>query len=97
MTNPLTTYQGLLGDRRREEAALTRRADRMSSARLATFAVGAVLSWGAVFGGWMSGWIYDMTGSYQMAFVNGVAWNLLNISIIAILLLRTRRTNAISA
>ena len=56
MTDPHTTYQRLLGERRREEAALARRADRMSSARLATFAVGAVLSWGAVFGGWMSGW-----------------------------------------
>jgi hypothetical protein len=56
VTDPHTTYQRLLDERRREEAALARRADRMSSARLATFAVGAVLSWGAVFGGWMSGW-----------------------------------------
>ncbi|MGI9409377.1 MAG: MFS transporter, partial [Hyphomicrobiaceae bacterium] len=26
---------------------------------------------GMAFGGWMSGWIYDLTGSYQMAFING--------------------------
>lgn len=36
---------------------------------------------GMAFGGWMSGRIYDWTGSYEMAFVNGIAWNLLNLSI----------------
>jgi len=46
---------------------------------------------GMAVGGWISGWIYDITGSYQMAFINGVAWNLVNISIIAILLMRSRR------
>ena len=45
---------------------------------------------GMALGGWMSGWIYDVTGSYDMAFVNGIAWNLLNMSIIAMLLWRTR-------
>ena len=54
--DPLRTYERLLDERRREEAALARRADRVSTARLATFAVGAVLAWGAVFGGWMSSW-----------------------------------------
>jgi hypothetical protein len=34
----------------------------------------------------MSGVIYDMTGSYAAAFLNGIAWNVLNASIIAILL-----------
>ena len=53
---PHTTYQRLLDERRHEEAALARRADRVSTARLATFAGGAVLTWGAVFGGWMSSW-----------------------------------------
>jgi len=40
-------------------------------------------------GGWMSGWIYDMTGSYAAAFWNGIAWNLLNIAIMAMILIRT--------
>jgi MFS family permease len=45
---------------------------------------------GMAFGGWLSGWIFDLTGSYQAAFVHGVAWNLLNISAVALLLVRTR-------
>ena len=52
--DPLRTYERLLDERRREEAALARRADRVSTARLATFAVGAVLTWGTVSGGWMA-------------------------------------------
>jgi MFS family permease len=36
---------------------------------------------GMALGGWMSGAIYDLTGSYRIAFANGIAWNLLNISI----------------
>jgi MFS family permease len=43
---------------------------------------------GMALGGWMSGWIYDMTGSYRMAFLNGIAWNFLNIAIISLLLFR---------
>jgi cyanate permease len=38
-------------------------------------------------GGWMSGAIYDLTGSYQAAFVNGIVWNLLNMAIAFWLLL----------
>jgi cyanate permease len=38
-------------------------------------------------GGWMSGVIFDLTGSYRAAFVNGIAWNLVNVSI-ALWLLR---------
>jgi len=45
---------------------------------------------GMALGGWMSGWIHDMTGSYQMAFVNGIAFNFLNIGIMVMILLRTR-------
>src|SRR5206468_8178737 len=29
-------------------------------------------------GGWMSGFIFDLTGSYHIAFLKGLAWNLLN-------------------
>jgi MFS family permease len=46
---------------------------------------------GMALGGWMSGWIYDVTGSYQMAFLNGIAWNALNVLIVVMILLRTRR------
>lgn len=42
---------------------------------------------GMALGGWMSGWIFDMTGSYRIAFLNGLAWNLLNLAI-AVWLLR---------
>ena len=45
---------------------------------------------GMAVGGWMSGWIYDMTGSYAAAFWNGIAWNMLNIAIMVTILLRTR-------
>lgn len=45
---------------------------------------------GMAIGGWMSGWIYDVTGSYQAAFLNGIAWNLLNIAIMLTILMRTR-------
>jgi len=45
---------------------------------------------GMALGGWMSGWIYDVTGTYWMAFMNGILWNGLNIAIMATLLMRTR-------
>jgi MFS family permease len=51
--------------------------------------VGTVLMatlFGMALGGWMSGVIFDLTGSYQAAFVNGILWNLLNIGIAAGLL-----------
>jgi MFS family permease len=42
---------------------------------------------GMALGGWMSGVIFDLTGSYRAAFLNGIAWNLLNMSIAFWLLL----------
>jgi MFS family permease len=42
---------------------------------------------GMALGGWMSGAIFDLTESYRTAFVNGFAWNLLNMGI-ALWLLR---------
>ena len=46
---------------------------------------------GMAFGGWVSGAIFDLTGSYQLAFVHGLAWNLLNIAICVFLLWRQGR------
>ncbi len=45
---------------------------------------------GMALGGWMSGWIYDLTGSYRMAFVNGIGWNLMNLSILFFILIKSR-------
>src|SRR5262249_26769221 len=42
---------------------------------------------GMALGGWMSGVIFDLTGSYRAAFLNGLAWNLVNFSIAAWLLI----------
>jgi MFS family permease len=44
---------------------------------------------GMAVGGWMSGAIFDLTGSYRAAFVNGLLWNLVNVSIAAWLLRRS--------
>ncbi|AOG23228.1 MFS transporter [Acidovorax sp. RAC01] len=49
---------------------------------------------GMALGGWMSGWIFDLTGSYHAAFLNGMAWNLLNLSIVGWLYWRVRRQGA---
>ncbi len=39
-------------------------------------------------GGWMSGKVFDLTGSYEAAFVNGILWNLVNLSVVLFLLRR---------
>jgi MFS family permease len=46
---------------------------------------------GMALGGWMSGVIFDLTGSYQAAFINGIAWNLVNMAIALMLLGRSRK------
>jgi MFS family permease len=45
---------------------------------------------GMSFGGWVSGAIFDATGSYRAAFLNGVGWNLLNMVIAFMLVMRAR-------
>jgi MFS family permease len=45
---------------------------------------------GMALGGWMSGAIFDLTGSYRAAFVNGIAFNLMNLTIVLWLLRRAR-------
>jgi MFS family permease len=46
---------------------------------------------GMALGGWMSGAIFDLTGSYHAAFINGLGWNLVNASIAIWLLIRPGR------
>ena len=46
---------------------------------------------GMALGGWLSGAIFDWTGSYKAAFVNGLVWNALNIAIIGALVLRAKK------
>ncbi|TGT50262.1 MFS transporter, partial [Mesorhizobium sp. M2E.F.Ca.ET.166.01.1.1] len=42
----------------------------------------------------MSGWMYDLTGSYVVAFLNGIAWNLVNLAAILLLVWRASRSAA---
>jgi len=51
---------------------------------------------GMSLGGWISGVIFDATGSYAAAFLNGLAWNALNITITVSLLLRARNRLAMA-
>ncbi|WP_407168985.1 MFS transporter [Bradyrhizobium sp. ORS 111] len=51
---------------------------------------------GMSLGGWISGVIFDATGSYAAAFANGLAWNLLNVTIMVLLLLRARQRLALA-
>src|SRR6266446_4798702 len=56
--------------------------------------VGAIIMctlFGMSIGGWVSGKIFDLTGSYNAAFINGILWNLLTISIALWLLRRQRK------
>ena len=46
---------------------------------------------GMALGGWMSGVIFDLTGSYRAAFINGVAWNVVNMAIALMLLGRSKK------
>lgn len=61
--------------------------------------VGAVIMvtlFGMALGGWMSGVIFDLTGSYRVAFIHGIAWNFVNLAI-AYRLLRGRRAPTAAA
>jgi MFS family permease len=51
---------------------------------------------GMALGGWLSGAIFDLTGSYRAAFVNGIVWNLLNLAIALWLLRQPRRIRAMA-
>jgi MFS family permease len=61
--------------------------------------VGAVIMCtlvGMALGGWMSGRIFDLTGSYRAAFLNGLAWNAVNLAIALLLLRGTRLRRAMA-
>jgi MFS family permease len=62
---------------------------REAGARVATVMMATVF--GMALGGWLSGSIFDLTGSYRAAFMNGVLWNVLNLSIAVFLLQRAGR------
>jgi MFS family permease len=62
--------------------------------------VGTVLMatlFGMALGGWMSGKVFDLTGSYHAAFINGIGWNLLNLTIVLFLLASVRRRTLAAA
>jgi MFS family permease len=62
--------------------------------------VGTVLMatlFGMALGGWLSGAVFDWTGSYRAAFINGLGWNALNLSIAGFLLYRVTRCRAVTA
>lgn len=62
---------------------------REAGQRVGLVIMGTIL--GMALGGWLSGWIYDLTGSYQAAFLNGIAWNFLNITIMIFILMKGKR------
>jgi MFS family permease len=64
------------------------------SAREAGARIGIVITAtlvGMALGGWMSGVVFDLTGSYKMAFINGIAWNVVNMAIALMLLGRSKK------
>ena len=70
------------------------------SAREAATRLGIILMatlFGMALGGSMSGVIFDYTGSYRAAFLNGIAWNALNVCIALWLILRPRKFAAVPA
>lgn len=61
---------------------------REAGARVGLVIMATIL--GMALGGWMSGLIYDLTGSYHWAFVNGIAFNALNVAILLLIISRAR-------
>jgi cyanate permease len=55
--------------------------------RIAIVLMSTLLGMG--LGGWIAGALYDVSGSYRLAFVNGVAWNVLNLIVLTLLLHRS--------
>jgi len=66
-----------------------------AGARMGTVLMATMM--GMALGGWMAGALYDLTGSYDAAFVNGILWNGLNLSIAGFLIWRAGRYLRVSA
>lgn len=62
---------------------------REAGARVGSVILGTLI--GMALGGWISGVIFDLTGRYQAAFINGIAWNMMNFIIVWWLLRRARQ------
>jgi MFS family permease len=67
---------------------------REAATRVGTVIMVSLLGMSA--GGWISGVIFDVTGSYKMAFLNGIGWNALNVAIVLLVLVRSRRRAALA-
>jgi MFS family permease len=68
---------------------------REAGARVGVFLMATLF--GMAFGGWMSGFIFDLTGSYRAAFLNGLGWNLLNVVIVLWLINRASGNRRLAA
>jgi MFS family permease len=67
---------------------------RQASTRVGLVIMATIL--GMALGGWLSGVIFDLTGSYHIAFLNGLGWNFVNVTIMTWLLLRSRQRLAMA-
>ena len=52
---------------------------------------------GMAFGGWVSGFIFDLTGSYSLAFLNGIIWSFINILLIIYLMFKGKSNKTMVA
>ena len=68
--------------------------DLQAATRLGVILMATTL--GMALGGWMSGALFDLTGSYHAAFANGLVWNFLNMAIAAWIILRRERRLALA-
>ncbi|MEI2733427.1 MAG: MFS transporter [Rhodoblastus sp.] len=67
---------------------------REAGARIGVLVTATIV--GMAFGGYFSGLIFDWTGSYRMAFLNGVLWNAVNVSIVAWLVWKQTRQGRVA-
>jgi MFS family permease len=67
---------------------------REAGARIGVLVTATIV--GMAFGGYFSGLIFDWTGSYHMAFLNGVLWNAVNVSIVAWLVWKQTRQGRVA-
>jgi MFS family permease len=65
-----------------------------AGARVGTVLMATLL--GMALGGWLSGAVFDLTGSYRAAFLNGIGWNLLNLAVVGFLLWRASALGLLS-